>query len=370
MPIPRPKILTRVTFSSPQAFDFDVSSTGAYDTNITGTVAAGSYYVAWDAQDDDLLHVLAEQMTAAMVPLPPYYSGNEQFSIHINSDHKIVLTCVGPDWTGTQRDMRINWANWGSDLKTALGATKTTSEELTGSNNNSTTLDEKHGYGWYATDDGLVEFYDWADRNMREGVQSMSVSGRQRGVEFGERYMNELRLRYLPADLVWSNGAGYGETETYPRSVNQPLECWWRACRSGNPFRVYYDGALLDTSRANAVGTLSSSNNAIIHDSSSDFSGQKFTGSLAYVADFFSAPSNVPMRAYITGPGATTTRLATEAPHTVSDQIWTSGDTYQLFDHTYKTYQIDLDAMKEFAPREIPVRDEYDIDIPLVRYVA
>lgn len=369
MPIPRPKILTRVTFDTDQAFDFDVSHLISLDTNVTGVVPAGDYYVAWDNTDDDLLHALALAMTDALEPDPPYYAGQEQFAFHINSDHKIVLTCVGGDWTGTQRDIRINWANWGSDLKKALGVTKTSSESLTGVNNNSTTFDEKHGFGWYATDDGLLEFYDWADINMREGVQSMSVAGRQRGVEYGSRYINRMILRYLPADLVWSDGNGYGDSPRHPRAMNQPLECWWNACRSGNPFRVYYDGALVDTARAAKTGTLTATNDTQLTHSGAGFETNQFVGGLAYVGDFFSAPSDVPMRSKILTQASGNT-LTTEAPHTVSDRRWTTGQVYHLFEHTYGEYQIDLEEMEMFEPTEIPVRDEYDIEIPLVRYIA
>ena len=55
-------------------------------------------------------------------------------------------------------------------------------------------------------------------------------------------------------------------------------------------------------------------------------------------------------------------------PNAIQGRLSSTGVTYLVMFQQYSTYQLDLEKMKEFMPKELPNLDEYDIELPLMRY--
>jgi hypothetical protein len=100
----RPKILTAVTVPT-GGWDLKIyfSVAGAYDTDVTVTIPAGTYFLADDGQDDDFIRVL-----------------NTEIQEGLGS-----LALIDTTWTArtTASDDALYGVTWGAGLFVAVGAT-------------------------------------------------------------------------------------------------------------------------------------------------------------------------------------------------------------------------------------------------------
>lgn len=375
MAYPRPKILTRVTVpTGGWAWDIDISNAAQYDTNLTGTVAAGDYFVSGDNQSDDLLHALQDSIQTEI----DGSAVTGDVCIAIDPDtHKVVWQFFGSgfvDATG-DNDVRLNLSSFAENLCAALGH-DTSDVASTATDNPTFTADWHHAYGWYADEDGQLGELQAEDNSLAWIVQSTSLSGKTKSQYYGERFTNTLRLEQLERDMegrtkVHSQGIGYGAAPVHPYNRNEPLECWWEEARQGIEFRFYEDGRI-DTSRAGNTGASSACNTTTLTDASKSWTVEPFRwkGRVIYIAAYSPA---VHQCFYIASHTATVLTVANAHPS--GDDVdggtgGAAGGIYFLFDHPYQTYVVDLENMTEFAPQPVGrALDRYSISIPLKRFV-
>ena len=377
MAYPRPKILTRVTVpTGGWAWDIDVSVAAQYDTNLTGTVPAGDYYVSGDHQSDDLLYALANSFFAQYVGAVDEF-GSMIYDIHPTS-HKVRIqffnALEGSNFEGTPKNnVRMNLDSWDADLCAALGFDGSAAVSSTGTDYPVFTADWHHAYGFYCDEDGQGDIIP-VDRSMAFVLQDKSISGKVKTQFFGESFASDLSLQFLERyeqnrTKVFSDGIGYGVAPTWPYSRNEPLECWWEEARKGIEFRVYRD-AFLDVARASETGTSTDASTSDLNDTNKSFSTQ-WPGRVLYVP-VFPIGETITQSFYISSNTSTRITVANAlllACGVDGDLSLDGGNPYYLFEHTYKTYVADLKRMSEFAPRELPVIDRWNIRIPLLRYV-
>jgi len=365
MPIPRPKILSPVTFASSQDFEFRVSVAGDRDTTLTATVAAGTYYVAFDGQSDDLVRALQEAMATETDSAGLGFDGRP--NVYINDDNKVVIHFCGDYYVdgafGWENNVRIRPVASDADLMKALGFNPGDDHSSSSTDYPSFVADHEHGYGWYANADGQLASLLVEDRNLTTTPQAVSISGRVTSQNIGQRFKNNLELEWLDRGQTFSRGVVYGDTPLHPYDWNVPLECWWESARKGTEFRVYREGrngvgVFIET------GTSSAGSTSQVTDSSKSWSTtpQEYAGLACYTT----FRSNSYQRMYI----SSNTSDDLVAPSTRSDGAgWCStNDRFWVVDHRYQTYVVDLEAMKEFNPGEHEMEDYYRISIPLLRY--
>lgn len=369
MAIDRPKILTRVTVpTGGWGLRFTVSISGSLDTALDATVAAGNYFVAWDMQSDDLIYQLMVAMNAAIDSgMPP---GSKYILSWLDSDNKVNIGFTGSAFQGSPgQDVAINWshANTNANLAAALGFDTSGDDTSTGSNDATFTADYPHAYGWYASEDGWLESMRIEDSSSAKSMQVRSLSGRVSTQYLAEYFGNSLNLSFVPRANTFSNGVAYGVSPVYPYARNVPLECWWEEARKGVEFRVYRDGRN-DTTAAVTAGVATGATVGSVTDSSKSFATdpQRHKGGLFVgVAETVDWPS----RFYISSHTATQLVAPNSAP-------WSGGtytdatEVYSIVDQFYRTYVVDIDAMREFEPNEIPLIDRFSVSIPMMRYVA
>lgn len=367
--IPQPKILTRIDVpAGGWLFRIKASVAAPFDTTINATIAAGSYYLAWDTTADDLLYEIQAKMQTAITA-----AGITGYVYAwIDASHKVHLGFVGSGFQGaTKRQVRLDWPASAVDLAKALGFDHTAVDDLTAADNPTTTADYHHAYGWYADEDGILKGAPPEDWNEASVVSSMSQAGLQKGALMGERFFSSLELYGMARAKTWSGGKGYGEAPTHPYARNEGLECWWRAARAGQPFRVYHDGQIV-TSAAKAADygttmTTASSTGFTMGLRSWQTEPQRWAGRILSKAVYGPSNLNAPCRWRVTSNTATAI-VVNAHPSAIGLNFNTSAWT--LLDQPFQTYQIELEKMREFKPEEIPAIDEYMITIPLTRYVA
>lgn len=362
MAIPRPKILTPVTFAAAQDFVFTVSVAASLDTQKTAVVPAGTYYIAWDGQADDLLHVLLTQIVAQLSGEGSTYYP----SVKLDTDNKFAIRWDGThyeDSVGWENDVSLDHTSSTAALVKALGFDNSADDSSTGTDFPTFTADYQHGYGWYANADGQLVTHLVEDRNMAVTPQSVSLSGRVTSQNIGERFTNVLELAWLDRDQTHSAGVGYVTTPVYPYAWNQPLECWWREAMQGTEFRVYREGRN-DTDPYIETGVADASSGTTMVDAAKAWATdpQEFKGKLATSTDSRGGTT----RMYISSHTATAL-TAPAAYANLRNYAWT-GQTYYVLDQPYRTYVVDLEKMKEFAPTEHQDEDYYSVTIPLLRY--
>jgi hypothetical protein len=363
MPVPRPKILTAVTFDAAANFLFTVSVAGSLDTQKTAVVPAGTYYVAWDGQSDDLIHVLLTQMVAQLAALGSAYYP----SIRIDSDNKVVVDFDGThycDAAGWENDVSLDHTASTAALVKALGFDNTGDDTSTGTDYPTFTADYQHGYGWYANSDGQLVTHLIEDRNHVVTPQSVSLSGRVTSQNIGERFSNVLELAWLDRGQTYSRGVGYTEAAVYPYGWNVPLECWWREAREGTEFRVYREGRNDTTVFVEIAESEASAGDTMVDSAKAWGTDPKlFAGLVAYgAADSRGSPT----RMFIESHSATT--LIGPNSYANGRSYVATDTTFYVLDHRYSTYVVDLGKMSEFAPSEHQDEDYYSITIPLLRY--
>lgn len=367
--IPQPKILTRIDVpAGGWLFRIKASVAAPFDTTVNATIAAGSYYLAWDMQADDLLFEIMTKMQAALTAAV----GGCSFFAWVDSAHKVHLSFDGAAFVGaTKRQVRLDWPAGAADLAKALGFDHSAVDDLTAGDNPQATADYHHAHGWYADEDGVLKGVPPEDWNEANVVSAMSQAGLQKGALMGERFFSSLELYGMARGKTWSGGKAYGEASTHPYARNEGLECWWRAARAGHPFRVYHDGQIV-TSAAKAAdyGTTmstSSTTGFTRADRAWATEPQRWVGRILYKPVFGPAPNNAPSRWRVTSNSATGIVVTA---HPAGGALGFNTTTWALLDQPYQTYQIELEKMREFKPEEIPAIDEYMITIPLTRYVA
>ena len=372
---PRPKILTEITVpTGGWALKFKISVAASLDTTLTATVPAGTYFISWDAQSDDLLWALADEMTDAIDAGP---GGLRSVYAQLNSDNKVQIIfneAAFADAAG-DNDVSILWSDAGTsdDLAAALGFDSTTDDTDLGTDFPIFTADWQHSHGWYADDDGQLESLLVEDHQVTDTPQAIAYGGQVKSTQMGSRFVNEIKLAWLGRALTFSRGVGYGTAPVHPYARNVPLECWWREAQQGKRFRIYREGRN-STNAAIEVGVEDASNASWVEDSSKSFDTdpQEHAGMCLHVLAprYDSLNGNAAMAARFHIASHTAVRF-TAANATPDDLFWSQGtayDGYRIIPSRYETYVMDLAKMREFAPSEKPELDLYDITVPLLRY--
>lgn len=361
MPIPRPKILTPVTFDSQVSFNFTISFLGSLDTNLNANVAAGTYYIAWDGQDDDLIYALHAAMCTVLFIGPQFHP-----CIYLNSENKVVIWFNGDhyvDSSGWENDIRIRPDASSSELMRALGFDENRDTTSTTVDKPSFTGDYQHGYGWYANTDGQLSSLLVEDRNLTVTPQAVSLSGRVTSQNIGQRFTNRIDLEWLDRGQTFSRAVGYGETPVEPYDWNKPLECWWEHAREGTEFRVYREGRnSVDVFTETGASTAGSSSNITDANKTWQTDPQEYKDLLVTSTESEGAPSRVRIVSH------TDTVLTPPNTNPTTRSYADTGESYYILDQRYETYVVDLDSMSEFNPGEHEREDFYRITIPLLRY--
>ncbi len=374
MAIPRPKILTAITVpTGGWTIKIYASVTTQYDTAVTATIAAGTYFMANDGQSDDFLYELQTKLNTAIAASAVSTDGQVVLWIDPTT-HKVKIAFDGYHYQGaTPQDVKVAWTeNDGVDIGAVLGFDTSADDTSTASDNPTFTGDYHHAYGWYADEDGLledmlIELVDEADC-----VQSVSpASGHVKSLYMGSRFHNRLKLAFIPRAKMYSADVGYGSAPVNPYERNEPLQCWWKEAREGTRFRVYRDGyidaeAAADPSRAADRGaTTNGSSGTTVENTGRtwDTEPQRWKGAFIWFVEL-GINVTLPMGRYVSSNTATTLTVAS-APPTGYDfnQV-----NYFIFDHQYETYVVDYSRMKRFAPIERRGIDRFDLEIPLLRY--
>jgi hypothetical protein len=363
---------------------------GQYDTTITSTIPAGNYYIGADNQADDLLYQLQLQATtdlrAAIVAAGPpgHTSGSEWVcatlirATEAGSADQVVKVRIGfqgaafVDNAGWENDVKIQWTDAVAvNLANALGYDTSGDDASTSTDYPIFTADRQHTHGWYAKRDGEFRSIMRVDTPKALVLSGRAIGGQTARQYYGEHYDNELSLQFIPSIHMFSNGQDYADAPLEPWGINLGLECWWRAVRDGTPFRVYRDGYRLPA-RAGDTGTASAATVTTLTDASKVWWSNSFfypwADRLLYRPEWGDdGTTKLSQGFYITSH--TSTVLTVPLAHPNGENLDAGTDTtYYLFDHTYGTYVLDP-AMDTFEPKEIPATDEYNLTIPLMKYV-
>lgn len=373
MATPRPKILTVVTVpTGGWVFKLYVSRVTEYDTAVTATIAAGDYFVSWDNQSDDFLYAFANTVNAAIDAAHAAFP-TDSLQCYLDDDHKVNIVFEDTYYQGDPaRGIKLAWTeNDGDDIGKVLGfdhSADDTNASAAGSNNKTFTGDWQHGYGWYATEDGLLAESLTEDESEVEALQSVSHTGLVRTQRIAQRFLGKIDLQFLPRARTFSQNVGYGEANVHPYERNQGLECWWIQAQQGKRFRFYRDGRH-DTDSASVAGTATGGTTTTLTDSgrSFDIDPQPHKGRLLWIAEW-GTNASFPARFYISSHTATVFTVPNAGPY--SQNLNAGGNGYYVFDQPYQTYVVNLEKMKTFLPAEVPALDRYDIKILVRRYIA
>ncbi|HJW75192.1 MAG TPA: hypothetical protein VJ787_05925, partial [Thermoleophilia bacterium] len=232
----------------------------------------------------------------------------------------------------------------------------------------------RHAYGWYAQEDALLESYSVEDIEDALSYQSLAVSGHTKTHYVNSHYRALLALANVPRGFVFSRGTGYTAAPPNPYERNKGLECWWRAARQGQRFRIYrdgrprrYDGPHPDPTPGagiyQGISTGGSTTSLIDTGRGWAIDPQELVGLLLRILS--GANTNVWIGYYITANTANTITIP-NALHNAS----LASRSYSVQEQRYATYVLELDSMPSFAPVEVPGIDRYNLTVPLRRYVA
>jgi hypothetical protein len=366
MTIPRPKILSVITVpTGGWSFKFYYSVSTQYDTNKTATIAAGDYFMGFDAQSDDLLFALETAIEAALA------SATKNVLIDISpTTHKVKIAFTSTDFAGgVKNNVKLAWTESTAGLCQALGFSNAADDTSTGTDNPHFTADYHHGYGWYADEDGLLNDLLVEDITSPQIVRARAINGGIDSQYIGAWYDNALSLQFLSRAKTFSRQQDYGGSSIYPYERNEGLECWFRQAMLGKRFRVYRNGNI-DTTRSNDRGTATSDTTTVVTHSTKSWGTdpQRWAGCLLYKPNFCTDGGTTTKAYYISSNTATTLTVANAAP-AGCDVLGYVDLTYHLFDITYQTYVLGL-GVDKFDPKEIPAIDRYNFKVPLSRYVA
>ncbi len=364
-----PKILSAIVWDSSKQLRLVAKAAqgGAFDTAVDITIPAGTYYIAADNQTDDLLYQIMSLAYAGLelTSIAEYDNGTAAGKpfLGINSDGKVTISIGGGI------DLRFAWGSLdGATIGAILGFTTSGNLDIT---SGTSTANYQSAYAWYAGTEPIGVEHGLEDVSVADAPQAMSTSGATRTTFLDERFRNYLALRAVPQLRMWSGGVGYTGTPRDPYARNVPLECWWEHARTGEPFRVYLDGTFPSASEfasvADLAGTIAAaSTTTTLTDSGKSLSTEPQThaGKVLHVVDF--GPDGQDVRFYISSHSATVYTVPNALHNTQFDANATA---YYVLGQRYRTYVVDLNSMREFAPDELPNILEYDITIPLLKYV-
>ena len=363
MPAPRPKILTAFTVpTGGWVLKVYVTNAGDYDTAVTATIPAGTYYVAGDNQADDFLYQLMSVTHAALdaCAVAAYNGSGFEGKLLAGIVDAYVVLAVGDDL-----DMRVAWTEEdGADIAEVLGFSSAAVLDI---EETIETGDWPHAYGWYADEDGQVEAHDLEDAVEALSLQSVAPTGNVRTIALSRKYSNRLALRFLTAAQMFSR-AGYTEVPATPYTRNRGLECWWQAARQGAQFRVYlynqrtYAGAVeRGTATAGAPTTLTDGTKHW------DIDPQQHAGKCIVRAAVADVADKLSMRWHIASHTAT---ILTVPLAVAGVDVAAVGSEYGILDMRYRTYVLDISREPRFAPVEAADIERWSIEIPLLRYIA
>ena len=364
MAAPQPKILT--AFDVPTGgwgLRLQISDVAPFDTTVDVTLDAGTYYMAWDGQDDCFLELLHSEIYAALEAsgVGDYVTGDNEGKpvFWLDSDHKTNVV-----WGGF--DIRFVWgALDGPDIANVLGFDSSSSTSLTTSTPATGTW--HHAYGWYA-DDYLLEQHQPEDHNIPHVLQSRALDGKARTIYLDSWDINAIELAKVPRVKMYSRRVGYGEASVHPYARNAPLQCWWNEARQGIQFR-FYPQESYSTALAAETGVTTGTTTTTLTDGGKTWETDPHVHTGRIVQKTFvdgnGLHTNINLRWLVSSHTATVLTLPNDVHNTAP-----GNGAYYIFDHTYGTYTLDQRKMREFAPREIPNIDKYDLVIPVVRYIA
>jgi hypothetical protein len=359
-------------------FKIYLTNAAQYDTDVTATITAGTYYMADDNQSDCFLFELCTRMQAAIIAKGAPFNANSFIAADINSDHKVRIKFFGSQFEDvggapSENDVKIAWTECTADLVAVLGFDASADDTRTDDDYPRFTADYHHAYGWYSDEDSQLLSLTSEDASLVNVIQGTSLSGKTKSQYFGERFTAELSLQHIERDKnsktkVYSQGIGYGVAPVHPYNRNEPLECWWEEARQGIEFRVYRNGNR-DTARAEDRGTSTAGNTTSTTDANKAWvtSPSRWAGRIYHIDTFTGHTYPITQSYYVSSHTAQVLTF-TAAP---SGLVPHDRDaTYSLFDHNYQTYIVDLEKMTSFEPEEIAKIDRFNITIPLKRYVA
>lgn len=375
MPIPRPAFLTEITVpTGGWTWKIYISVAGAYDTALSCTIAAGTYFLANDHQTDDLCYEMQLKMAAELTAHG--VSAHRAVTVGINpTTHKVVIGFVGTNFQGaTPQDVKLAWTECTAGLVSALGFDASADDTSTTTDNPVFTADWQHAYGWYTDEDGLCDDFALEDVN---GVNSLRARAIDGGVDIqyiGETFDNQISLVFIPRAKMYSGGIAYGAAAVRPYDRNQGLECWWREAMQGKRFRVYTNHRCDDTSISVDRGSVSASAESTITPSgvTLDIDPQIHAGRYAFQLTPYNADGAVAGLSLgwnVASNSATVITLSNGHPGAVDIKPTSSDNSlWHIYDCTYRTYVIG--EMAKFAPVELPKLNRFNLTIPLMRYIA
>jgi hypothetical protein len=376
--IPRPAILTSITVpTGGWTLKFYLSAAAEYDKTCSAVIPAGTYYMSGDNQSGDLLYQLQLKAQAAIVALGGGFATLDYFYACLVHDtdtgHRFArLRLTGNSLTGHPGNhVKIAWTESSAGLAEALGFDYSADDTSAGVDNLVIFIaDYPHGFGWYSDEDGQLADYLITDANEVVAMQDIGFSdGKAKTVMLGERYSNKLDLAWLSRALTYSSGTDYGDLPPYPLTRNKGLECWWREARQGKQFRVY-ERKQTDGFTAPEVVTRTGDAATTLTDSSKAWAVNRWAGYILR-ATYGTWRGLVGMSQEFYIASNTSAILTVANAHPDGLDLWVSAETFTIWEHTYRTYVVDLDAMSKFAPSPMaPELDYYGIKVPLLRYVA
>lgn len=393
MPIPRPKILTRFTLASSLDLKIYYSSAAEFDVSATATIPAGSYYMAWDCENNDFLWKLCNVVnvaldTAATAGAWVGWTGRANgMSAMIEEDGKIRLGFLG-GWFGnlTHQKVKIAWTEAdGTTVGELLGFDTSADLSLTTNARPTTLANWQHPYGWYADADGMLEFLGSEDYSGPEIGQSIAPSNGQGRTQYlGSQFTNDMILSFIPRTKAWSKNISYQSSSVYPYEKNEPLQCWWKEAIQGTEFRVYRDGAYLRnrlsvntyrfdryTEEAKAVAvtttTLQDTGKAWTTEPQ-QFAGRLILCAFQFAEYVFGSSTVFFLMRWKVASHDTDTITVTNTAEPQNNMTF-ANYTSAIYDQPYSTYVLDVNKMKRFEPEEIDNIDKFRIKIPLRRYV-
>ena len=380
--IERPKILSAIVVpTGGWAFVIDLSKTTDYDTAVTATLPAGTYYLSDDHSSSDLLDALCKVLTTAIQATGSPFSSSLAYG-WLDAAHKVNLAFPG-GWGGSATKIKISWSNTNPSLVLALGG-PSASGGGTGIDATMTAADTTytcpypHAYGWYADGDGWLKMMPLADIASMQVLQARSLGGLVRSQQISSiLYDSNIAIELIPNVNMLSFGNLYGYDPPYPAVRNQPLECLWYDIVGGKQFRIYRNYSTSSARNnggftANGGSSSSLTNSAGSIWTTSQWVGFGALGSVVFPLAYGGGNLSYPAQPAIT---ANTASSLTVGLLPGSPDIYNAVSAGWVFvPQAYQTYVIDAsekgDTVPKFAPVEVPNLDQFNISIPLMRYVA
>lgn len=366
MAIPYPKILTAFTLDSALTLQLYIGA--AYGTSIEATIAAGTYFVRWDGQSDDFLRELHRACYVALdASAEAGYNASDILGkplFSINSDHKVVIAIK----TDAGQKIRFKWSeDNGATVAGILGFDPAVDTDV--EPGLPKTANWQHAYGWYASAAGQFPGDLIEDEETAQAAQARAIGGQTATQYLASVYGNNIPLRFLARLDTYSRGIGYTTAPVHPYERNRGLECLWRAIRDGTRFCFYRDSQI-DTALAEEPGVtdvaIGTSTTIEVTGKAWGTDPQEHAGKLALIPNWDN--NSHAMRYFVSSHDANTITVPNSIHNTDAGGI--ANTAAYLFDQPYQTYVLDLGKMKSFAPKELEAIDLYDIDIPVLRYIA